>query len=59
MTDGTEYATPLDLWRARRGAPSRHRLEDPPGLTGGGQHMVDRAGRVSRFKNRYKGIMEG
>ena len=29
-----------------------------PAWTGGGQHIVDRGGRVSRFKSRYKGLME-
>jgi len=58
MTDGTEYWT-----RSTYGAegdtlnldidPKTH-----PAWTGGGQHLVDRGGRVSRFKNRYKGFME-
>ena len=57
MTDGTEYVT-----RSTYGAegdtltldidPKTH-----PAWTGGGQHLVDRGGRVSRFKNRYKGLM--
>jgi len=25
----------------------------------GGQHLLDRGGRVSRFKTRYKGLMSG
>ncbi|MEP0320764.1 50S ribosomal protein L31 [Bauldia litoralis] len=57
MTDGTEYVT-----RSTFGAtgdtltldidPKTH-----PAWTGGGQHLTDRGGRVSRFKNRYKGLM--
>ena len=57
MTDGSEYMT-----RSTFGAegdtltldidPKTH-----PAWTGGGQHLVDRGGRVSRFKNRYKGLM--
>jgi large subunit ribosomal protein L31 len=30
-----------------------------PAWTGGTQHLVDRGGRVSRFKSRYKGLMGG
>ena len=57
MTDGTEFQT-----RSTYGSegttlnldidPKTH-----PAWTGGGQHLVDRGGRVSRFKNRYKGLM--
>ena len=59
MTDGTEYTT-----RSTYGEPGAtlHLDIDPkthPAWTGGGQHLVDRGGRVSRFKNRYKGFMEG
>jgi large subunit ribosomal protein L31 len=58
MTDGTEYVT-----RSTYGEPGAtlHLDVDPkthPAWTGGGQHLVDRGGRVSRFKNRYKGFME-
>ncbi|MCB1489837.1 MAG: 50S ribosomal protein L31, partial [Bauldia sp.] len=28
-----------------------------PACTGGSQHLVVCGGRVSRFKNRYKGLM--
>ena len=28
-----------------------------PAWTGGGQHLLDRGGRVSRFNNRYKGLL--
>jgi large subunit ribosomal protein L31 len=59
MTDGTEYVT-----RSTYGEPGATlRLDiDPkthPAWTGGGQHLVDRGGRVSRFKTRYKGLMSG
>jgi large subunit ribosomal protein L31 len=57
MTDGTEYMT-----RSTYGAegdtlnldidPTTH-----PAWTGGGQHLVDRGGRLSRFKNKYKDIL--
>ena len=56
MTDGTEYMT-----RSTYGSEgSELRLDiDPtthPAWTGGNQHLVDRGGRVSRFKNKFKGI---
>jgi len=59
MTDGTEYVT-----RSTYGEPGAvlHLDIDSkthPAWTGGGQHIVDRGGRVSRFKNRYKGLMGG
>ena len=57
MTDGTEYVT-----RSTYGAegdtltldidPTTH-----PACTGGNQHLVDRGGRLSRFKNKYKDIL--
>jgi len=57
MTDGTEYST-----RSTYGAegdvlqldidPSTH-----PAWTGGGQQLLDRGGRLSRFNNKYKGFL--
>jgi large subunit ribosomal protein L31 len=58
MTDGTEYSTRSTYGEA---GAVLHLDIDPkthPAWTGGGQHIVDRGGRVSRFKNRYKGFME-
>lgn len=57
MTDGTEYETRSTY--GEEGAELRLDIDPKthPAWTGGGQHLVDRAGRVSRFKNRYKGIM--
>ena len=56
MTDGTEYRT-----RSTYGAegdtitldidPKTH-----PAWTGGNQQLMDRGGRVSRFKKRYEGL---
>lgn len=57
MTDGTEYET-----RSTYGAegdtltldidPKTH-----PAWTGGSSHLIDRGGRVSRFKEKFKGIL--
>jgi large subunit ribosomal protein L31 len=57
MTDGTEFETystygsegdtlTLDI------DPNTH-----PAWTGGSQHLVDRGGRVSRFKKKFEGFL--
>ena len=56
MTDGTEYVT-----RSCAGsAGDRINLDiDPrthPAWTGGQHTLLDRGGRISRFKNKFKGI---
>ena len=56
MTDGTSYET-----RSTYGAPGDTlNLDiDPnthPAWTGGQQNLVDRGGRLSKFKNRYAGL---
>lgn len=57
MTDGTEFTM-----RSTYGsAGDELRLDiDPtthPAWTGGSQTLVDRGGRVSRFQNKYKGLL--
>jgi large subunit ribosomal protein L31 len=57
MTDGTEYET-----RSTWGSEGDRLTLDidsktHPAWTGGGQHLVDRGGRVSRFNSRFKGLM--
>jgi len=57
MTDGTTFET-----RSTYGAegdtltldidPSTH-----PAWTGGSQHLVDRGGRVSKFKKKFEGFV--
>jgi large subunit ribosomal protein L31 len=57
MTDGTSYQT-----RSTYGAagdtlrldidPSTH-----PAWTGGSQHLIDRGGRLSRFKKKFEGFL--
>ncbi|WAJ30115.1 50S ribosomal protein L31 [Antarcticirhabdus aurantiaca] len=56
MTNGTEYQT-----RSTYGAAGdKLNLDiDPmshPAWTGGNQQLMDRGGRVSRFKKRYEGL---
>src|SRR5690554_6793805 len=56
MTDGTEYLT-RSTWGKEGDTmnldidPNSH-----PAWTGGSQNLVDRGGRVSKFKKRYEGL---
>ena len=56
MTDGTEYMT-RSTWGSEGDTMT---LEiDPkahPAWTGGHQHLVDRGGRVAKFKKRFEGL---
>jgi large subunit ribosomal protein L31 len=57
MTDGTEYWT-----RSTYGAEGDTLTLDidprtHPAWTGGQQHLLDRGGRLSRFKNKYGGFL--
>ncbi len=58
MTDGTTFQT-----RSTYGAADEKLTLDVdplthPAWTGGGQHLVDRGGRVSRFKKKYEGFVK-
>ena len=57
MTDGNEYET-RSTWGAE-GETLKLDIDSKthPAWTGGGQHLVDRGGRVSRFNSRFKGLM--
>ena len=56
MTDGSEYQT-RSTWGAEGDVmtldidPTSH-----PAWTGGNQHLIDRGGRLSRFKKKYEGL---
>ncbi|EAU41115.1 50S ribosomal protein L31 [Fulvimarina pelagi HTCC2506] len=56
MTNGTEYQT-RSTWGSEGDKmnldidPTTH-----PAWTGGNQQLMDRGGRVSRFKKRYEGL---
>ena len=57
MTDGTEYQT-----RSTYGNEGDRLVLDidpttHPAWTGGNQTLLDRGGRVSRFKDKFKGFM--
>jgi len=57
MTDGTEYQT-RSTWGSEGDTmqldidPKTH-----PAWTGGSGQLLDRGGRVSRFKEKFKGIL--
>ena len=57
MTDGSSYET-----RSTFGAEGDTLTLDidpltHPAWTGGSSHLIDRGGRVSRFKEKFKGIL--
>ena len=56
MTDGTEYMT-RSTW-GKEGDTLTLDIDSKshPAWTGGNQQLVDRAGRVSRFKKKYEGL---
>jgi large subunit ribosomal protein L31 len=56
MTDGTEYET-RSTWGKE--GDTMHLDIDPtthPAWTGGQQTLLDRGGRLSKFKKRYEGL---
>jgi len=56
MTDGTEYET-RSTWGSE-GATMNLEIDPKshPAWTGGNQQMLDRGGRVSKFKKRFEGL---
>lgn len=57
MTDGTTYETRSTYGKS--GATLNLDIDPKthPAWTGGGQHLLDRGGRVSRFTAKYGGFM--
>ncbi|AXS41828.1 50S ribosomal protein L31 [Breoghania sp. L-A4] len=57
MTDGTEYMTRSTY--GEEGAELRLEIDPTshPAWTGGQQTLLDRGGRLSRFKSKYAGIL--
>jgi large subunit ribosomal protein L31 len=58
MTDGTEYTTRSTYGEAGATLTLDIDPKTHPAWTGGGPQIIDRGGRVSRFKSRYKGFMD-
>ncbi len=59
MTDGSEYTTRSTF--GKEGDTMQLDI-DPrthPAWTGGTQQLMDRGGRVSRFKNKFGGLLKG
>lgn len=56
MTDGTEYET-RSTWGSE-GAVMNLEIDPKshPAWTGGNQQLMDRGGRVSKFKKRFEGL---
>ncbi|MEW5422420.1 50S ribosomal protein L31 [Amorphus sp. 3PC139-8] len=57
MTDGTEFWTRSTF--GEEGDTIRLDIDPTthPAWTGGETRLMDRGGRVSRFKNKYKGLL--
>ena len=58
MTDGTTYETRSTFGEAGQTLQLDIDPKTHPAWTGGGQHLLDRAGRVSRFNNKFKGFVK-
>jgi large subunit ribosomal protein L31 len=58
MTDGTQF----DTYSTYGAEGQKLQLDiDPkthPAWTGGGAHIVDRGGRVSKFKKKFEGFLK-
>jgi large subunit ribosomal protein L31 len=56
MTDGTEFAT-RSTW-GKEGDVMQLDIDSKshPAWTGGNQHLMDRGGRVSKFKNKFANL---
>ena len=58
MTDGTEF----DTYSTYGAEGDKLKLDidskTHPAWTGGGQHLTDRGGRLSRFKRKYEGFLK-
>jgi large subunit ribosomal protein L31 len=57
MTDGTEYETRSTYGSEGDTLKLDIDTKTHPAWTGGSGHLVDRGGRVSRFKEKFKGIL--
>lgn len=57
MTDGTEYETRSTYGKEGDTLNLDIDASSHPAWTGGGAKLMDRGGRVSRFKNKFKGFV--
>ena len=56
MTDGTSTRRARPTARKATRSTSTSIPSTHPAWTGGNQHMLDRGGRVSRFKKKFEGL---
>ena len=56
QTDGTEYTTRSTYGKTGEVLKLDIDPKSHPAWTGGTQQLLDRGGRVSRFKERFKGL---
>ncbi|QTL04920.1 50S ribosomal protein L31 [Aquabacter sp. L1I39] len=59
MTDGTEYTTRSTYGKEGDALQLDIDPRTHPAWTGGTQQLMDRGGRVSRFKNKFGGLLKG
>lgn len=59
MTDGTEYTTRSTYGKEGDALQLDIDPRTHPAWTGGTQQLLDRGGRVSRFKNKFGGLLKG
>ncbi|TCT05131.1 MULTISPECIES: 50S ribosomal protein L31 [Xanthobacteraceae] len=59
MTDGTEYTTRSTFGKDGDTLQLDIDPRTHPAWTGGTQQLLDRGGRVSRFKNKFGGLLKG
>ncbi|MBA4791981.1 MAG: 50S ribosomal protein L31 [Pseudomonadota bacterium] len=59
MTDGSEYTTRSTYGKAGDSLQLDIDPRTHPAWTGGTQQLLDRGGRVSRFKNKFGGLLKG
>ncbi len=57
MTDGSQFETYSTAGSEGEVIKLDIDINTHPAWTGGGHHMVDRGGRVARFKDKYKGFL--
>lgn len=58
MTDGTEYQTRSCYGKEGDSLQLDIDPKTHPAWTGGNQNLMDRGGRVSRFKDKFKGFVK-
>ena len=58
MTDGTEFETYSTYGAEGDKLKLDIDSKTHPAWTGGGQHLTDRGGRLSRFKRKYEGFIK-